>query len=52
MDYYKILELPKTATKADNKKIAYRKLERKYYPDCSPNIFKEVEDAIKVLSHT
>ena len=31
-DYYKILEIPKTATQAEVKK-AYRKLSLKYHPD-------------------
>ena len=57
IDYYKILELPKTATEADIKK-AYRKLARKYHPDLSPNDknaekkFKEINEANEVLSNT
>ena len=31
-DYYKILELPRTATEQDIKS-AYRRLARKYHPD-------------------
>lgn len=56
IDYYKILELPQTATEADIKK-AYRKLARKYHPDLSPNDkeaekkFKEINEANEVLSH-
>lgn len=56
IDYYKILELPKTATETDIKK-AYRKLARKYHPDLSPNDknsekkFKEVNEANEVLSN-
>ncbi|SFA92824.1 curved DNA-binding protein [Flavobacterium swingsii] len=56
IDYYKILELDKTATEADIKK-AYRKLARKYHPDLNPNNkesekkFKEINEANEVLSH-
>ncbi|WP_264520885.1 DnaJ C-terminal domain-containing protein [Flavobacterium sp. N1994] len=56
IDYYKILEVPKTATEADIKK-AYRKLARKFHPDVSPNDknaekkFKEINEANEVLSH-
>ena len=56
VDYYKILELPKTATEAEIKK-AYRKLARKYHPDINPNDkdaerkFKEINEANEVLSH-
>ena len=55
IDYYKILELPKTATESDVKK-AYRRLARKYHPDLSPNDknaekkFKEINEANEVLS--
>ena len=55
IDYYKILELTKTATEADIKK-AYRRLARKYHPDLSPNDknaenkFKEINEANEVLS--
>ncbi|MNJ94924.1 Curved DNA-binding protein [compost metagenome] len=56
IDYYKILEIPKTATEADIKK-AYRKLARKYHPDLSPNDkeaekkFKQINEANEVLSN-
>lgn len=56
IDYYKVLEITKTATAADIKK-AYRKLARKYHPDVSPNDknaeikFKEINEANEVLSN-
>lgn len=56
IDYYKILEVPKTATEAEIKK-AYRKLARKYHPDVNPNDqnaekkFKEINEANEVLSN-
>jgi len=55
IDYYKILELSKTAT-ADEIKKAYRKLARKYHPDINPNDkeankkFQEINEANEVLS--
>jgi curved DNA-binding protein len=55
IDYYKILEINKTATEADIKK-AYRKLARKYHPDLNPsnkeaeNKFKAINEANEVLS--
>ena len=55
IDYYKILELPKTANEGEIKK-AYRKLARKYHPDLNPNNkeaenkFKEINEANEVLS--
>jgi curved DNA-binding protein len=57
IDYYKILELPKTASEDDIKK-AYRKLARKYHPDVNPknkeaeSKFKEINEANEVLSNT
>lgn len=56
IDYYKILEISKTATQDDIKK-AYRILARKYHPDLNPNNkeaeqkFKEINEANEVLSH-
>jgi len=56
IDYYKILELDKTATQADIKK-AYRKLARKLHPDLNPNDksaqekFQRVNEANEVLSN-
>jgi curved DNA-binding protein len=55
IDYYKILEIPKTATEGDIK-TAYRKLARKYHPDLNPSNkeaekkFKEINEANEVLS--
>lgn len=55
IDYYKILEVSKTATQDEIKK-AYRKLARKYHPDLNPNDseaikkFQEVNEANEVLS--
>lgn len=55
IDYYKILEIDKSANEADIKK-AYRKLARKYHPDVNPNDesakakFQEVNEAHEVLS--
>ncbi len=57
IDYYKILEIPKTASNKEIKK-AYRKLARKYHPDVNPNDssakqkFQQVNEANEVLSDT
>jgi len=55
IDYYKVLEINKTATEADIKK-AYRKLARKLHPDLNPNDkdaqkkFQSINEANEVLS--
>jgi len=55
-DYYKSLEVSKTAT-TDEIKKSYRKLARKYHPDVNPGNkaaeekFKEISEAYEVLSH-
>lgn len=55
IDYYKILELDKSASQDEIKK-AYRKLARKHHPDVNPNNkeaerkFKEINEANEVLS--
>ncbi|KAH0951983.1 hypothetical protein HN011_005166 [Eciton burchellii] len=56
VDYYKVLEVQRTATGADIKK-AYRKLALKWHPDKNPDNleeanrrFKELSEAYEVLS--
>src|ERR1700753_246355 len=54
-DYYKVLDVPKSATEAEIKK-AYRRLAMKYHPDRNPNDseaeerFKEAKEACEVLT--
>jgi molecular chaperone DnaJ len=53
-DYYKVLDVPRTATEAEIKK-AYRRLAMKYHPDRNPGDkeaeenFKEAKEAYEVL---
>lgn len=55
IDYYKVLEIDKSASDADIKK-AYRKLARKYHPDVNSNDdsakqkFQKINEANEVLS--
>ncbi|MEJ7611953.1 MAG: J domain-containing protein [Ferruginibacter sp.] len=57
IDYYKTLDLPKTAS-ADEIKKAYRKLARQYHPDTNQNDatahkkFQQINEANEVLSDT
>jgi molecular chaperone DnaJ len=54
-DYYKVLDVPRTATEAQIKQ-AYRRLAMKYHPDRNPNdreaeeSFKEAKEASEVLT--
>jgi len=53
-DYYKLLDVPRTASRDDIAK-AYKKLARKYHPDLNPNDtaaeerFKDINEAYEVL---
>lgn len=51
IDYYKTLEIPKTAGPDDIKK-AYRKMAAKYHPDRGGDTkkFQEIEEAYRILS--
>src|SRR6202521_2205124 len=54
-DFYKVLDVPKTATEAEIKK-AYRRLAMKYHPDRNPDdreaeeSFKEAKEACEGLT--
>lgn len=54
-DYYKVLDVPRTATEVEIKK-AYRRLAMKYHPDRNPEdkeaeeLFKEAKEACEVLT--
>ncbi|NLC44272.1 MAG: DnaJ domain-containing protein, partial [Clostridiales bacterium] len=48
MDYYSILEIPKSASKIDVKK-AYFRMIRKYPPDRMPDEFKKTREAYEIL---
>jgi len=54
-DYYKVLDVPRSATEAEIKK-AYRRLAMRHHPDRNPNdkdaeeLFKEAKEACEVLT--
>src|SRR5882757_3871303 len=54
-DYYKVLDVPRSATEAEIKK-AYRRLAMKHHPDRNPNdkdseeLFKEAKEACEMLT--
>ena len=55
-DYYKLLDLPKSATEAEIK-TAYRRLAMKFHPDRNPDDpeaehkFKEAKEAYEILTN-
>ena len=49
MDFYEVLQAPRTATEDDLKK-AYRKLAMKWHPDKNPNNKAEAEARFKDIS--
>lgn len=48
-DYYKILDIPRTATEEEVKK-AFKKLALKWHPDRNPNNKKAAEEKFKEIA--